>query len=243
MHTLALDIYGTLLNTSSIASAITEHVGCSPETADQLSQLWRRYQLEYTWRLNSMSRYEPFDSVTRHSLLHASKELGFELHNKTTEALMEAYSRLPPFEDTVAALEALQQLPNVQPVIFSNGTDEMVTSALVAALPTRLLPMQKFLVDSVQQYKPATEVYHGLLKSVNQPIFAPNETSRVWLVSGNPFDVTGARAAGLGAFWIDRAGKGWMDQLVDKDLGPSKIVHSLSELVEVVKSLQEDAVK
>lgn len=238
MHTLAFDIYGTLLNTSSISSAVAEHTNCSPEAAGQLSLLWRRYQLEYTWRLNSMGRYEPFDSVTRRSLVHAATEMDIKLDEKSIVSLMDAYSRLPPFDDTVASLEALDQLPNVKLVVFSNGTNEMVTSALNAALPSRLLPMPKYLVESVQMYKPATEVYHGLLKSLNEPITAPNETPRVWLVSGNPFDVTGARAAGLGAIWVDRAGKGWMDQLVDREMGPSKVVHSLSEVVEVVKGLQ-----
>ncbi|OCH87198.1 haloacid dehalogenase [Obba rivulosa] len=238
MHTLAFDIYGTLLDTSSIASAVAENTGCSSETASQLSQLWRRYQLEYTWRLNSMGRYEPFDSVTRRSLLHAAKETGLEISDKTANTLMEAYSRLPPFEDTVSALEALKELSEIKFLVFSNGTNEMVTSALVAALPARLLPVPKYLVESIQQYKPAREVYHGLLKSLGEPIIAPTGGPRVWLVSGNPFDVTGARAAGLGAIWVDRAGKGWMDQLVDRELGPSKIVRSLSELVGVVKELQ-----
>lgn len=55
----------------------------------------------------------------------------------------------------------------------------------------------------------------------------------------NPFDVTGARAAGLGAFWVDRAAKGWTDQLPLplNGTGPLKIVHSLSDLAAVVESM------
>ena len=69
---LAFDIYGTILDTSSITSGIKNHTRLDDEGAVQLSQLWRRYQLEYvaqvhpdyepcspnnnryTWRLNSM---------------------------------------------------------------------------------------------------------------------------------------------------------------------------------------------
>jgi len=52
----------------------------------------------------------------------------------------------------------------------------------------------------------------------------------------NPFDVTGARLAGLGAFWVDRASKGWTDQLPmeRKGLGPMKIVHSLGDIIAIV---------
>lgn len=50
---VAFDLYGTLLSTASVAKALAEHFG--EEKAASIAQLWRRYQLEYTWRLNSMS--------------------------------------------------------------------------------------------------------------------------------------------------------------------------------------------
>ena len=50
---VAFDLYGTLLSTASVAKALAKHFG--EEKADSIAQLWRRYQLEYTWRLNSMS--------------------------------------------------------------------------------------------------------------------------------------------------------------------------------------------
>jgi 2-haloacid dehalogenase len=48
---LAFDLYGTLLSTESIAQQLASHF---PEKAQSISSLWRRYQLEYTWRLTSM---------------------------------------------------------------------------------------------------------------------------------------------------------------------------------------------
>jgi 2-haloacid dehalogenase len=51
---VAFDLYGTLLSTASIAEALAEHFG--EEKAASIAALWRRYQLEYTWRLNSMSK-------------------------------------------------------------------------------------------------------------------------------------------------------------------------------------------
>lgn len=54
---IAFDLYGTLLSTESIAKELATHFGNDKATG--LAGLWRRYQLEYTWRLNSMGmRYQ-----------------------------------------------------------------------------------------------------------------------------------------------------------------------------------------
>lgn len=51
---LAFDLYGTLLSTDSIVNKLANHFGTTK--AQAISALWRRYQLEYTWRLNSMGK-------------------------------------------------------------------------------------------------------------------------------------------------------------------------------------------
>lgn len=51
----------------------------------------------------------------------------------------------------------------------------------------------------------------------------------------NPFDVAGARNAGLQAIWIDRAGMGWVDRASTHK--PSTVVHSLSAVADFVKGL------
>lgn len=49
---LAFDVYGTLLSTESIAHKLAQHFG--EAKAASIAAEWRKYQLEYTWRLNSM---------------------------------------------------------------------------------------------------------------------------------------------------------------------------------------------
>lgn len=51
---LAFDAYGTLLSTESIAKKLATHFG--DEKAQNIATAWRRYQLEYTWRANSMGK-------------------------------------------------------------------------------------------------------------------------------------------------------------------------------------------
>jgi len=50
---VAFDLYGTLLSTESIAKELAAHFG--EDKATSIAAVWRKYQLEYTWRLNSMS--------------------------------------------------------------------------------------------------------------------------------------------------------------------------------------------
>lgn len=50
---IAFDLYGTLLSTDAISDQVAEM--CGDETkAKQITSLWRRYQLEYSWRITAM---------------------------------------------------------------------------------------------------------------------------------------------------------------------------------------------
>lgn len=59
---IAFDLYGTLLSTESIAKELASHFG--QEKSQSIAALWRRFQLEYTWRMNSMCKSQiPFSTV------------------------------------------------------------------------------------------------------------------------------------------------------------------------------------
>ena len=51
-------------------------------------------------------------------------------------------------------------------------------------------------VDEVQTYKPAPSVYRHLAVRMG------TEMKDTWLVSSNPFDVIGAKSAGLRTAWV-----------------------------------------
>ncbi len=61
----------------------------------------------------------------------------------------------------------------------------------------------------------------------------------LWLVSANPFDVVGCRAAGLPAAWIDRASTGWIDRLGDVvgGLGPTVVASGVDQAVREILRL------
>ncbi|KPI37339.1 Haloacetate dehalogenase H-2 [Cyphellophora attinorum] len=226
---VAFDLYGTLLSTASIAKALARHFG--EEKANSIAALWRRYQLEYTWRLNSMKKYEDFSVVTLKSLHHALAEHSVSLNDGEADALMETYDNLNTFPDVESGLKKLAQNPAITCVVFSNGTKKMVTNSVHSS--EDLKPLSEVFkdivtVDFIRTFKPAPEVYRYLAQRTSKS----GAEGSMWLVSSNPFDVVGARAVGMKVAWVDRAGNGWQDRLGD---GPTVVVKGLGEVADAVE--------
>lgn len=236
---LAFDLYGTLLSTDSIAAKLASHFGDA--RAATIATTWRKYQLEYTWRANSMGIYHDFSLITRRSLRHALAEAGVSLADEQTEQLMEAYDNLSTFPDVAPLLEALKGAKDITAVVFSNGTEAMVTRSLTSSPdlgPHSALFSSVISVDSTRKFKPAPETYQHLAGEVGKDPLKAEQMGEIWLVSGNPFDVVGGRGVGMNAIWVDRAGTGWLDALIPRDSGrPTAVVNGLGEVVEVVRKV------
>ncbi|KFZ23630.1 hypothetical protein V502_01891 [Pseudogymnoascus sp. VKM F-4520 (FW-2644)] len=233
---IAFDLYGTLLSTDSIAKELSSHFG--DEKAKTIAALWRRYQLEYTWRLNSMSIYKDFSTVTRASLTHALAEASLSLDPAAIDSLMRAYDSLDLNADAGPGLMSLQSSTAIDAYIFSNGSPAMLKASVTKSLS--LAQFQGIFrdivsVEDVNVYKPDPRAYHHLAGRVGR-----GDLESIWLVSSNPFDIVGARAAGLKAAWVDRQGLGWIDGLGELvgGKGPTIVVRGVDE---AVKEIQRQA--
>ncbi|RYP74168.1 hypothetical protein DL769_004083 [Monosporascus sp. CRB-8-3] len=240
---IAFDLYGTLLSTESIAEELAKHYG--EDNARPLAALWRRYQLEYTWRINSMGEYRPFSELTRAALHHAAAEQGLAPPSpETADALMRSYDALRAFPEVGSALDHLlldrDSGKGVEAYVFSNGTVDMVANSVRSSpdLGPRAGRLFRALVtvddEGLRCYKPDGRVYSHLMRRAG---VEEGRESDVWVVSANPFDIVGARAAGLNAAFIDRAGKGWIDRL-DEMRVPSVVTRGVDE---AVRSILEKA--
>lgn len=183
-------------------------------------------------------QYEDFSRVTLRSLRHALAESSVSLEQKDIDDLMKAYDSLSIFPDVAPALEAISKRNDLFPVVFSNGTHTMVSNS-VNKSPDLSKHASVFkdivVVEEPKRYKPAPESYAHLAKSVGKDSNSKEDMASMWLISGNPFDITGARAVGMQACWVDRAGNGWQDALIEGELGrPSVIVRSLEEVPSAV---------
>ncbi|KAK2808876.1 hypothetical protein FQN50_004352 [Emmonsiellopsis sp. PD_5] len=228
---LAFDLYGTLLSTESIAQQLAEHFG--QDKGKSIAALWRRYQLEYTWRLNSMGQYKTFSEVTKNSLRHALAEHQVELDQEATQKLIDAYDSLSIFSDVPPAMALLAENPNLTPVVFSNGTASMVSNSVLRSKdlsPHASIFHDIISVDPIRKFKPAPDTYWHLADSVGKERSQMNE---MWLISGNPFDVMGSMNVGMNAAWIDRAGLGWIDSM-NGDKRPTSVGKTLDEVIRAI---------
>jgi 2-haloacid dehalogenase len=73
---LAFDMYGTLVDPIRIWKQLEHYI---PGDAHRTAEIWRQMQLEFTFRLTAMERYEDFEQVTRKALDYALAANGHSL--------------------------------------------------------------------------------------------------------------------------------------------------------------------
>ncbi|WP_444677001.1 haloacid dehalogenase type II [Halomonas sp. E19] len=196
---LAFDVYGTLIDTHGVVTELEARLGRSGKEgmAAEFSRRWRDKQLEYSFRRGLMGAYVPFGQCTREALDFTDRALQAQLADVDKEHLMAVYARLPAFPEATEALARLSAA-GMRCVAFSNGTFEAVDGLLEqAGLRERFEDV--ISVDEVKRFKPDPAVYAYLRNRLD---VAPGDT---WLISSNPFDVIGARHAGLHAAWVRRS--------------------------------------
>jgi 2-haloacid dehalogenase len=148
---------------------------------------------------------------------------------------MNAYDSLSTFPDVQPALAELGTLPTVTTVVFSNGTQSMVSNSVHRSpdlSPHASVFADLVSVEDVKQFKPAPTTYLHLAEKVSK---SSSQLGDIWLVSGNPFDIVGARSVGLNAIWVDRNGRGWVDAAMPS-LRPTVVVKNLGEILGVIKA-------
>lgn len=177
--------------------------------------------------------YKSFSEITRNALRHAVAEHGLSLSAQDADALVRSYDALHVFPEIPSALQRLEENSgSVEAYVFSNGTDEMVGNSVRTSpdLGPRAGAFRALVtVHSLKCFKPDRRVYSHLVERVGKQ----GEANDVWVVSANPFDVVGARAAGLQAAFIDRAGQGWVDRL-DEQRTPSVIAAGVDEAIKSI---------
>jgi 2-haloacid dehalogenase len=203
-----------------------------------------------THSASNQALYKPFSEITNASLKHALAESSVTLSDEDISKLMKAYDNLGTFPDVEPGLKAIASDPSIDAYIFSNGTDAMVSSSVnqsPSLSPHSSVFKGLITVQEIEVYKPDPTTYHHLAKKVGKS-YNNEDMASIWLVSGNPFDVVGARAAGIQAAWIDRGSGhsgtgGWTDQLGTlASGGPTIIVSGVEEaVVEIKKWMAENA--
>ena len=224
MTTLAFDVYGTLIDTGGVLVGLRPYTG---EQAPEFARLWRDKQLEYSFRRGLMQRYQNFAACTRDALEYTCAFFALALSPAQKDGLMDLYSVLPAFDDAALSLERARAA-GMRLYAFSNGSAAAVETLLQHA-GIRGLFNDVVSTDEIQSFKPNPAVYHHFLRR------AQTTGSDAWLISGNPFDVIGAVAAGLQAAWVQRSPEALFDPW---DIGPSLTVAGLADIAGLIEAAQ-----
>ncbi|MBI3022772.1 MAG: haloacid dehalogenase type II [Thaumarchaeota archaeon] len=198
---IVFDLYGTLFDVSSVADTCER---LFPGRGNQLSQLFREKQIEYTWRASLTNHYSNFEAITERAIRFVLENLGLDYNGGVLESLQSAYLELKPFEEVPEALKLMKGRATL--AILSNGTQKTIRAVL--ARSSMLSLFDKIIsVDLVRTYKPSPKVYALAPRILRVP------KSKILFVSSNSWDAAGAKAFGLKVAWINRKGQRAFDGL------------------------------
>ena len=209
------DAYGTLFD---VHSAVQRHAAAIGPEAAALSALWRVKQLEYSWVLSLIGRYESFWSLTEQALDFALARHP-TVDRSLRAPLLDAYRDLDAYPEVPGTLQRLQAA-GIRTAIFTNGNQDMVDRAVASAGIGPCLDAV-LSVDEAGIFKTAPQSYRIVLDRLR---VAPD---KVVFCSSNRWDVAGARAFGFTPVWVNRLG------LPDEypDLPPARTVSALDTLL------------
>jgi 2-haloacid dehalogenase len=212
-HAVLFDAYGTLFDVHSVLAREGLDL---PGDWQSLSKLWRQKQLEYTWLLALMDRYEDFWQVTGRALRAAAAQSGLELTDPQVEKLLTAYLSPSAFPEVKRVLEGWKGSPLA---ILSNGTPAMLDAA-VRANELEGYFHHVLSVDPLRTYKPSPRVYALGPEALKVP------AGEILFVSSNAWDAAGAKAFGYRVCWCNRTAA------PADDLGftPDQVIRSLDEI-------------
>ena len=192
--TLAFDVYGTLVDPSGMAEHLQADIH---DNAMAFVAAWRDKQLEYAFRRGLMQCYASFAVCTADAFDHTAARFAIAFSSARRGELLAAFKRLPAFAEAMPALQRLRAAGH-RLFAFSNGTAADVSAVLGFA---GLHPLLQGIisVDELRTFRPAPAVYAHLRRATGA------WSTPCWVVSSHPWDIIGARAAGLDAAWVRRS--------------------------------------
>jgi 2-haloacid dehalogenase len=193
VRALAFDVFGTLVDWRAGVANAFRASGVEGDAAE-LADAWRARYRPILAEVGSGERpWGNFDELHRATLDALLAERGIDVEAEERARLVHAWHRLDPWPDVRAGLDALRR--SFVTAMLSNGH---------MALLVELARHGDLRVDCVlpaelaRAYKPTPEVY---LTAARLLCLEPGE---VMLVAAHPWDLAGARGAGLRTAFIER---------------------------------------
>ena len=212
------DAYGTLFD---VNSAARQAQNALHENWQQLAEVWRTKQLQYTWLRSLTGRHVDFWQITVEALEFALDSLKL-VDPQLRIQLMELYLQISAYPDVPNALARLK-IGGLKCAILSNGSPNMLAAAVKNAGINKLLDAV-LSVEEVKVYKPHPIVYQLAVDRLGL------KESEICFISSNGWDAYSAKAFGFHVIWCNRSGQ--TPERIPE--APDAEILSLSELPEIV---------
>jgi 2-haloacid dehalogenase len=193
VRAVVFDVFGTLVDwRTGVADAF--RASAVPGEPAQLADAWRARYRPTLAEVNEGSRpWGTFDELHRATLDDLLAERSVDLPVAERGRLVGSWHRLDAWPDVRAGLEALRRRSVT--AALSNGHVALLVD-LVRHADLRLDCVLS--AELARAYKPAPEAY---LMAARLLALEPSE---LMLVAAHPWDLAGARAAGLRTAFVDR---------------------------------------
>ncbi len=219
VRALLFDVFGTLVDWRSTIARSFRETGLAGNP-EELAVAWRERLWPMTREVNAGKRpWVSFDELHLATLDGLLDQRGLELSIEARRGLVAAWHALDPWPDVKDGLEALRRDRVV--AALSNGH----VALLIDLARHGDLRFDCLLsAETAGAYKPAPEVY---LTAVRLLGIQPDEAM---LVAAHPFDLKGARGAGLRTAFVDRPLEYGTGSPAREDPDADVSVHDLPEL-------------
>ncbi len=178
---IVFDVNETLSDLEPIRGVLQE-LGAPPGLADS----WFASTLRDGFALAAAGSYAPFAAIARTHL------------GPYADPVLQAFSTLDVHPDVPDGIRRLHEL-GIRLVTMSNGASAIADGLLQRAGVAELVE-RRLSVDDVRRWKPAREAYRHAVETSGV------DAADAMLVAVHPWDLDGAKRAGLQAGWIDRTG-------------------------------------
>lgn len=209
---LAFDYYGTIADKTALAGEID---AAFPGTGAAFVKLWFAQTQRYCFQNGMMGRHVPWGELVKAAFKFTCAELGLTVGDDLRDRWIEADTRLPVYSEAPAALPRLAARFDLY--VLSMGSPWMIEKSQANAGIARHF---KGLISAEPHrvYKPGKAAYELGVRAIG---VAADEVA---FVSGNSFDVIGAKNYGYPTVWVRRYGQA----LDDLGLTPDLIVKDLN---------------
>lgn len=195
-----LDVNETLVDMVPLARRFAE-AGVAEEVAEPVRQAWFASVLRDGFAVTSIGGYAAFSEVAHGLAEEVLRRHGVDDPGAAADHVLAGVPLLDLHRDVPAGLRRLSEA-GVRLVPFTNGGLDVSTGAFERAGVLELFET-RLSVSTPQVWKPAAAAYRWALGELG------TDGSTATLLAVHPWDVAGARAAGLGGAWVRRGAGAW----------------------------------